>query len=1116
VEPRAQTVTILFTDLVSSTELLQRAGDDQAERIFKAHHRLLSGAVQEHGGHEVKWLGDGLMVAFDSTRDAVLCAIEMQQASSRPTAGERLEIRVGLNVGEAFLEESDYFGSSVVIARRLCDRASAGQIFATDIVMRLLGERGAAIATTDLGMLELKGISAPVASVEIKYERDPLTLVHKLPFVGRKAEFDLLSTRFAEAHHGQHGSVVLLAGEPGIGKTRLVEEFCQEMTDDALVIRGNCYEGDVAAPFGVWTDALNSLIEQTPDGALATTMGAGAADISTLIPGLKERMPGIEDSPRSDPESERARLFASIVACLRNAAHDRTVILFFDDLQWADKPSLALLEQVAHAVADRRIMIIGTYRDVEIDRTHPLAQTLAALRRLDYHERIAVRGFTPESVVELLAAIEPSETVADDRTALAAALSRDSAGNPFFIAEVLSHLVEIGQINHSGKAWMATGDLVRDMGIPEGIKEIIGRRLSHLSESCNRLLQRACVMTSGFTWDEIQASCDEPEAELLDALDEGLAAQLLVERKSGHYTFTHALVRATLYEEMSTPRRMLVHRQVAEALERLYADDIDSHLAELAAHYVASAGGQAGKAIEYSIRAADHSRKLLAWEDASAHYQRALDAMEMIKAPHDATRAQLLLSAVECNRLSGQDSGNEALVREAIAIARDINDARLFSRAVRAFELAAQQTEADATTERLALFDEALQMLEGEESVERVVVLARRVEAASAYANARAGISSAGYLAWAGAKDDEILAQAKEAVDLAERLHENYAVAVACGFLHNYAASPDNDREQLELADRGIAASRASHSPRIELDLIAQRGADLLSLGMTQEFRQNAANFQSVLERLRYQPLEYMSSAMQVTLDIVQGRLASAEQHLNAYVAKGGNNITVLVMFAAQQHGLREAQGRLGELVPIWQGVLQRWPGLPIFPSALCLALARAGRAADAAAEIERVVAGISSIPRDFLWKPVCALLSDASADIGHRGAAATLYDVLRPYARDGVAVVQSYAMGSVAYYLGRLATVLERWSEAEEHFEAALLDNGRMDFTTWLAATQLSYGQMLLRRSKPGDAQRARALLTEAVATASECGMLRVQTEGERLLTEAANAARPVQTVVE
>src|SRR6478736_3849114 len=205
---RAQTVTILFTDLVGSTELLQRAGDEQAQRIFKAHHRLLREAVEAHGGHEVKWLGDGLMVAFDSATDAVKCAIAMQQMSRRPTAGERLEIRAGLHVGEAFVDESDYFGTSVVIARRLCDKGNAGQILASDIVVRLLDGRGGDLQTKDLGALDLNGITNAVPAVEIVYAHDPMRLLRKLPFVGRSAEYKTMLKKLADARNSR-GAVIL-------------------------------------------------------------------------------------------------------------------------------------------------------------------------------------------------------------------------------------------------------------------------------------------------------------------------------------------------------------------------------------------------------------------------------------------------------------------------------------------------------------------------------------------------------------------------------------------------------------------------------------------------------------------------------------------------------------------------------------------------------------------------------------------------------------------------------------------------------------------------------------------------------------------------------------------
>lgn len=495
---KTQTVTILFTDLVGSTELLQRAGDEQGQRIFKAHHRMLREAVEAHGGHEVKWLGDGLMVAFDSALDAVKCAIAMQQSSRRPTAGERLEIRAGLNVGEALVDESDYFGTPVVIARRLCDRAGSGQIFASDIVVRLLDGRGADISAKDLGPLELKGITNKVPAVEIVYQHDPMALLRRLPFVGRQAEYETMMKKLADARNGR-GAVVLLAGEPGIGKTRLTEEFCEHASSNATVIRGNCYEGAVAAPFGPWIEALRSLIEQTPDADLRDAIGPGAPDLAVMLPEIKRRLPDSEESRRLDPESERARLFDSIGAFLRNAAESRPLVIFLDDLHWCDRPSLALLEQVARGINDKKIIIVGTYRDVEVDRMHPLAQTLAALRRMEHYERLAIRGFTAECVYDLLAAIEPSEATEPARRALAGVLYAEAEGNPFFLREVLNNLVETGKLIQQDGAWVGDIASIEEMGIPEGIKEVIGRRLSRLSDGCNRLLQRASAMTSGFT-----------------------------------------------------------------------------------------------------------------------------------------------------------------------------------------------------------------------------------------------------------------------------------------------------------------------------------------------------------------------------------------------------------------------------------------------------------------------------------------------------------------------------------------------------------------------------------------------------------------------------------------
>ena len=306
-------------------------------------------------------------------------------------------------------------------------------------------------------------------------------------------------------------------------------------------------------------------------------------------------------------------------------------MIFFDDLHWCDRPSLALLEQVARGIAEKKIVIVGTYRDVEVDRVHPLAQTLAALRRMEHHERIAIRGFTQESVYELLHAIEPSEQAEAAKRGLAQVLFTESEGNPFFLREVLNNLVETGKLAQQDGVWTGTVASIEELGIPEGIKEVIGRRMSRLSDGCNRMLGRASAMTGGFTWDELRAICDDAR---------GRRCSTRSTRRSGRssspsasataYAFTHALIRATLYDELSTPRRVQLHRRIAESLESLYADSIDDHLGELAAHYMASTGNAAEKAVEYSIRAGDRARELFAWEEAATHFQRALEAMELV------------------------------------------------------------------------------------------------------------------------------------------------------------------------------------------------------------------------------------------------------------------------------------------------------------------------------------------------------------------------------------------------------------------------------------------------------------------------------------------------------
>jgi class 3 adenylate cyclase/tetratricopeptide (TPR) repeat protein len=1106
---RAQTVTILFTDLVGSTELLQRAGDEQAQRIFKAHHRLLREAVEAHGGHEVKWLGDGLMVAFDSTADAVKCAIAMQQASRRPTAGERLEIRAGLNVGEAFVDESDYFGTSVVIARRLCDSGGAGQIRASDIVVRLLDGRGDGIQTKDLGALDLKGITNPVPAVEIVYEHDPMALLRRLPFVGRDAEYETMLKKLAEARNGR-GSVILLAGEPGIGKTRLTEEFCEHASSGATVIRGNCYEGDVAAPFGPWTQALRSLLDETPDGELRDALGAAAPDIALVLPELRRRMPNLEAPPRLDPESERARLFDGVSTWLRRAAERKPLVIFFDDLHWCDRPSLALLEQVARNIANQRIVMVGTYRDVEVDRVHPLAQALAALRRMEHHERLAIKGMPREEIDDLLEAIEPSEESRPVRRVLAAVLARQTDGNPLFVREAITSLIESGKIVHEEGRWTSHVTSVDELGVPEGVREAIGRRLSRMSEGCNQMLARASAFTSGFTWEEIVAVSDDSEDELMDCLDEALGAQLLAERDSGRYAFTHAMIRHTLYEEMSSPRRARLHRRVAESLEALYAGEVESHLGELAAHYMASVGGEAEKAIDYAIRAGKRAMEMVAWEEAAQHFQRALEAMPAEGG--DAERhGHVLLDLGEVLVYAGQTSEAVHAYRRAAAAARHAGLAELLGEAASGLEEAGYFVlgDPDLPRQRLELIDEALNALDAADSPLRARLLAQRTRPALAIGGTGDVARTGGFGSLMGRRSADVEGAAREAVAMAQRLGDPNVTAEALNYLCQALLGPASDAERRALAEEMMRQAELAENMRLQASACDLLFIAALSQGDMLAARQAHELAARLAEETKIGWAIWASLARTATLLLGDGRLTESEAAASEALSVGQaiNNATSTIAFGAQLFAVRWCQGRLGEIEGIIETLAAQSPNVVLYQAALALIYSDTGESSKAKGVVDAVLMkGADAIPEDVLWRPSIFGFTEVCARLRHREASAALYEISTRHSSGVVTVGNSFWVGAMSRSLGQLAAVIERWDDAQGHFQAALDLNEKIGHRPALAFTRLNYGDMLLRRAstssaRPDDTERGRVLLEQALQAGREIGMAKVVQDAESLL---------------
>ncbi|HEV8339208.1 MAG TPA: protein kinase, partial [bacterium] len=424
------------------------------------------------------------------------------------------------------------------------------------------------------------------------------------------------------------GQVVLIAGEPGIGKTRLAEELLvYARLRGCLALTGRCYEQEVAIPYLPIAEVLQAAVRSLADEQLEETLGPHAPEVVKLAPELARRIARLEPSPPLEPNQERLRLYESVRAFLTTLARRQPLVVLLDDLHWADGGTLQLLRHVARGLRAERLLVVATYRDVEVDRTHPLSAVLAEMNRERLYRRILVRGLTPEHVAAMIhATFQTRNPVSEEMRDL---VYRETEGNPFFVEEVLKHLVETGAIYRADGGWERKD--IEELDVPQSVREVIGRRLERISEPCQRALTVASVIGRRFTFEILQPSAGVQEEELLDALEEAERAQLVREHASGResdYEFGHALIREVLYDGLAHRRRRAHHQKVGEAMEAVYGSRIDDVVEELAYHFTHAQTADLEKAIAYSLRAAEKSMTLFAYEEAARFYRNALDLLE--------------------------------------------------------------------------------------------------------------------------------------------------------------------------------------------------------------------------------------------------------------------------------------------------------------------------------------------------------------------------------------------------------------------------------------------------------------------------------------------------------
>jgi class 3 adenylate cyclase/DNA-binding CsgD family transcriptional regulator len=745
-------VALLFTDLVGSTELLERLGDDAAEELRHTHFSLLRQAVSGAGGYEVKSLGDGLMVAFTSAVQAVGCAVTMQRAvaeHNRVEPGRALHVRVGLHVGEPARDEDDLFGTSVVVAKRLCDAARGGQILASELVAGLVGSRGG-FRFDPAGTLSLKGLARALPAVTVEWELasmapspappaspparpsradggvlgerlresgvtrregevlaavagrlsnaeiaarlfvsertveshvssllrklgvstrsalvelgrsvtraapqlDPLppflrALVERGPFVGRGSELAGLRRAWDEAGSGLR-RVVFVVGEAGIGKSRLTAQLAADVeAGGGTVLFGRCDE-EALVPYQPFTEAVERLVSVSPPGLLEGVLTGSGAELSRVLPRLAG---GRDDSPASSADGERYRVFEAVDELLTRAWNLGPVLLVLDDLHWADRPTLLLLKHLARHPGRSGLLVVGTYRDEDFSRGHPLAELLVELRREHGFARLCLAGLSAEELDALMGR-DPQPTGAG---LFAEALREVTEGNPFFVHEMLQHLEEVGALERV-KTEARPGLAIQALGVPAGVLDLVGRRLAHLEAIAHQVLSTASAMGQVFSLDLLGRVTGSGEDQLLESLEAALVAALIEETPGqlDSYRFRHALIREVLYREIPTSRRARLHRRIGEALEACGED----HLPELAHHFwAAGPAGDAERAVTYAERAGEQAVARLAYEPAAALYGMALEALSWNQADTEPKRAELLRAQGEAHRRRARRRG---------------------------------------------------------------------------------------------------------------------------------------------------------------------------------------------------------------------------------------------------------------------------------------------------------------------------------------------------------------------------------------------------------------------------------------------------------------------------
>jgi DNA-binding SARP family transcriptional activator len=883
--------------------------------------------------------------------------------------------------------------------------------------------------------------------------------------VGRGSQMEEIERWWTQ--NGRERSL-LLTGEAGMGKSRLLAEQARRVHEAAGIVLAGRAPEETVVPFQPFREAIGHYAFSADERSLRAALNGWGPELARLVPEIGRRLLDIEPSPPGRPETDRYRLFEAVSTLLGAISAAGPLLLVIDDLHWADRPTLQLLRHVIRSPLTVGIRILGAYRLGE-PLPPPLESAVVELRRDGLMRTLEIGGL-PESEATELVTLRAGGTPPHG---LMRALYVETEGSPLFLQEFVRHLADSGVTPDQA----GPGELAR-VGLPEGVRGLISRRLARVTPDCLEWLRVASVIGPEFEGEVLEAVLEFEDERYETALEEALAAALVAESAvvQGGYVFGHALIRETLYDGMSSHRVRRLHHRVGIELEQRETHEVGA----LALHFArAGARADADRAIAYALSAGAQATEMVAHEEAALHYEHALEVLARAHPDAAERRLALLLELGQAHIRAGERPAAWKVFVEAAELADALGDVDALTQAAIGASWRYTQPPGVVDTELIALLERAIAATEGQVTVARVLLLARLCGAI-----------------YYSPRRDEMAALSRDATELAAQVDDPLATALAAAARRRAGWRPGNLDARLADSTEILRAAARAGNHELMLTGNAWLAVDLLERGDRVGVDAQMEAFEAGAQRLRQPQFSWQATVWQAMISLMEGRLTDAERLAQEGLSIGMRQdaVTAGQYYAGQLLAIRREQLSLTELEQAARELLAANEDRPIWRLALAILLCDGGRLEEGRAVLEPFSEPVvRSVTRDLDWTMTMTVLAEAAVILEDRPRARLLYELLAPYAGT-VCLIGAGAVcrGPLDGYLGELALTFGERDRALGHLRAAIELDRHLRAPLPLAYAQIEYARAL------GPSDHARALLREARTGAATLAVPRLERRTE------------------